>query len=309
MIRRPVGNTGLEVTAIGLGTASLASAAAEREAVQIIQVALENGIRFLDTAPHYGPFQAEVRLGLALAGIPRDTYVLETKVGRLYTQDGTWRYDFSYDGILRSLEGSLQRLKLDYVDSILLHDPFDAYQQVIDTAFPAMDELRRQGVVKSIGVGIKDWQLLMRLADATDFDCFMQAGHYSLLEQEALPALARFQARGIAVFAAKIFQSGILATGVTANARYNYREPSAEILAQVHQLQDTCDRYQVPLCATAIQFVAAHPAVTSVVVGVDSTAQLLDTLNKAKFDIPLDLWRDLRANNLIATNAPLPGDI
>jgi D-threo-aldose 1-dehydrogenase len=278
----------------------------EADALATIHYALEQGLNFFDTAPLYGAGQSERYLGQALAGTPRDSFVLATKVGRLVTAEGDVVFDFSRDGVRRSLDESLQRLQMDQVDILHIHDPDNHYPQALDEAFPALAELRRQGVIKAIGAGMNQWRMLADFARQADFDCFLLAGRYTLQEQTALPFLELCQAKGISLILGGVFNSGILATGPQPGAKYNYTDAPPTILEKVRRLESICAQYQVPLNAAALQFALAHPAVTAAVIGARSVAELSANLQARRRPIPADLWADLRAAGLIESAAPLP---
>jgi D-threo-aldose 1-dehydrogenase len=306
---RRVGRTGLQVSMFGFGASGIANlyrAVSEAEAEAAVHYALEQGVRLFDTAPLYGVGVSERRVGAALAGVPRERYVLATKVGRIITSDENWVFDYSSDGVRRSLEASLERLKLDHVDIVHIHDPDDHYRQALDEAFPALAELRSQGVIKAIGAGMNQWQMLYKFAENADFDCFLLAGRYTLLEQGALKFLEMCQQEQISVFAAGIYNSGVLATGAVAGAKFQYEDAPPEILAKVRRLQAVCDRHNVPLNAAALQFVAAHRAFTSLIVGAESAAQYAETIAASQIPIPTAFWAELRAENLIEDSAPVP---
>jgi D-threo-aldose 1-dehydrogenase len=309
---RKLGKTRLQVSGLGLGTAQLGNLYAEMsdaQATEIVQTALVGGITLLDTAPHYGNGLSERRLGLALAGVPRESYVLSTKVGRLIQSDGSSLFDFSRDGVLRSLEASLERLRLDYVDILHIHDPDKYYEQALHDAFPALAELRRQGVIKAISAGMNQWQMLASFARHADFDCFMLAGRYTLLEQEALAEfLPLCEAKGISILAAGIYNSGILARGSTAGnkAKYNYRDAPTEILEKVERIEAICRRFGVELRQAAMQFPKGHPAIAALVVGADNAAELTENLRLYNTPVPHELWDALKAENLLTSAAQTP---
>jgi D-threo-aldose 1-dehydrogenase len=313
---KQVGKTSMIVPPIGFGSASIANLFTEipeNEAIETIQYALETGINFIDTAPHYGAGLAEDRIGLALRGIKRENYTIETKIGRLITSDGERVYDYSRDGVLRSLEASLKRMNVDYVDSLLVHDPdavYDTCEYIIEETFPVLADLRRQGIVKAIGVGINSWEMLVDFAQQADFDCFMLAGRYTLLEQHALKAMNKFNEQDISILAAGVFNTGILAKGTQHDGpiRYQYQPASPEIIAQVKQIEALCDKYNVALPAASLQFVAAHPSVASLVIGMKNIQQIQQTMTWMEMPIPDDFWRALRENKLIDADAPLPID-
>jgi D-threo-aldose 1-dehydrogenase len=300
----------LNLTALSLGTAPLGNLFVEisdREAIATIETALENGINYLDTAPFYGFGLAERRVGAALKGVPRQNIVVSTKVGRLIQPDGTAKFDFSRDGILRSLDESLQRLGLDYVDILLIHDPDEHYEQALNEAFPALADLRAQGVVKAIGAGMNQWQMLQKFVQYADPDCFLLAGRYTLLEQTALPEfLPLCEEKGIAISAGGIFNSGILAKGALPGTKYNYRDAPSDVLAKVARLEEACSRHGVPLRLAALHFPGAHPAVTSTLVGVHSVAELEENLTLYATPVPPELWATLKTEGLLAATAPVP---
>ena len=196
---RPVGRTGLEVSLLGFGAAPLANLyrdVPESEAYETVHAALEQGVTYFDTAPAYGAGVSETRLGVALAGVPRDQYTISTKVGRWFGPDGDRVTDYSRDGVLRSLEDSLERLKLDYVDIVHIHDADHHYREAIEDAYPTLAELRSQAVIRAVSAGMNQWQMLLDFANAGEFDCFMLAGRYTLLEQGALGFMDMCAERG-----------------------------------------------------------------------------------------------------------------
>ncbi|MEZ4831885.1 MAG: aldo/keto reductase [Caldilineaceae bacterium] len=310
----PVGKTTLRVPRLGVGTAPMAnmySPLSDAQATEMIQWALENGMNFFDTAPLYGAGLAERRLGLALKDVPRDAFVLQTKIGRLVREDGTIHFDFSRDGVLRSIDESLQRLQLDRIDSILVHDPDgprepEQFKQVLDETFPTLAELRSQGVIHSLGAGMNQWQMEWDFARNFPVDCFLLAGRYTLLEQTSLDFLAYCQENKISIFLGGVYNSGILATGPGPGARYNYREAPPEIMDKARRIQEICERHGVSLRTAAMHFAAAHPAVSSLVLGSVSKDEAADNRHTWAAEIPGALWHELRAADLIDPGAPLP---
>lgn len=303
-----VGKTNLYVPVMGLGTAHIAGYSGsgkmlEAQAPKIVHLALEHGMNFLDTAPLYG---TEKYLGIALEGIPRENYIIQTKVGRIRQPDGSFSYSYKRDEILKSLEISLKTLKIDYVDTLLIHDPDDHYEIALKEAFPALAELRSQGVVKAIGAGMNQWQMEADFARDADPDCFLLAGRYTLLEQTSLDTLNTFAEKKISIFAGGVYNSGILATGATKDAKYQYDTAPPAIVEKVRRIQAVCDRYNVPLNAAAVQFVRAHPAVASIVLGADSPEQILENRNTLDVLIPAAFWSDLKSEGLIEAGAPVP---
>jgi D-threo-aldose 1-dehydrogenase len=332
---RAIGRGGLQVSALGLGCGPFGNLLAEvtdadlREAMAASRGA---GVRYVDTAPFYGHGLSEHRLGMCLRGLPRDSFVLSTKVGRLLKPDAAARtpgpfastapfdivYDYSHDGTLRSLEDSLQRLSVSRIDIAYIHDvnPKWAgdqleprYRQAMEGAYRALDRLRREGVVKAIGVGVNDVGILERFARDGDFDVFMLAGRYTLLDTTALPQLLPLcVARGIAITLAAPLASGILATGAVPGAKFWYADAPPEILERVGRIEAVCARHRTPLRAAALQFPLAHPALASVVVGMRSAEEVAQNAEAMRRAIPPDLWRELRAEKLIDDQAPIPGN-
>jgi len=311
---KQVSNTVLKVPRLGFGSApigNLYSEIPDKAAIETIQHALQSGVNFFDTAPHYGAGLAEKRIGLALQGVDRDQFIIETKIGRLITPDQQRIYDYSHDGVIKSLEASLKRMKIDYVDSLLIHDP-DAgalsTQYVIEETLPTLIDLKRQGVIKAIGVGMNYWEMLLEFAQVDGVDCFMLAGRYTLLEQTSLAALDEFRTKGISVFAAGVFNSGILATGTHSNVplHFQYKLASEDIVSRVQNLESVCEQFNVALPAAAIQFVSAHPAMTSLVIGMETPQQVDSAIAYLQQPIPKDFWLELRNQHLIHSDSPLP---
>jgi D-threo-aldose 1-dehydrogenase len=312
---------------LSLGCAQLGNLYREvtdADAQATVDVAWELGVRYFDTAPHYGLGLSERRLGAALASHPRDSYVLSSKVGRLlepvrvvaalddqgYMVPATHRrvWDFSRDGIRRALDESLQRLGLDRIDIAYLHDPDDHIEDVIATGFPALAELRDNGTVGAIGAGMNDATLLARLLRATDMDVVMLAGRYTLLEQGGLDDLLPLCAeQGVGVVAAGVFNSGLLARPTPpADAKYNYETAPRELLDRARTIAAVCNRHRTSLPAAAIAFPLAHPAVVSVCLGARSAKQVQANVSLYGNPIPADLWSELKSAGLVRADAPVP---
>jgi D-threo-aldose 1-dehydrogenase len=276
-----------------------------------VDAAWDGGIRAFDTAPHYGLGLSERRLGEALRHRPRDEYVISTKVGRLLDPVGVpdaigrdtegyavparyiRRFDYSADGVRRSLEASLTRLGLDRVDIALIHDPDDHGEQALREAYPALEKLRAEGTVRAIGVGMNQAALLTRFVCETDVDAVLVAGRYTLLDksagQELLPAALR---RGVSVIAGGVFNSGVLAAP-GAGATYDYHTAPDELIGRASLLARECARFGVPLRAAAARFPLTHPAVASVLIGARSAAEINDAIRLRASDIPAALWDSL----------------
>jgi D-threo-aldose 1-dehydrogenase len=318
--RREIRRTGVQLTTVGFGAAPIAglySLVDEATARATIDVAWEGGIRYFDTAPHYGLGLSERRLGEALRHRPRDDMVVSSKVGRLLVPrippmardddmfdvpgDLTRRRDYSRDGILRSLEATLLRTGLDRVNVLYIHDPDEYWQQAVEEAVPALVELREAGVIGAIGVGMNQSAMLARFIRQTDVDVVMLAGRYTLLEQGAaddlLPA-AREQGRS--VVAAAVFNSGLLARDeVPETATYDYEQASADRLERARLLALVCREHGTTLPAAAIHFPLRHPAVTSVVVGMRSPEEVHHNLAAHTQHVPDELWADLEHRGLL----------
>lgn len=305
-----LGKSDIQVSDFGFGSAPIGGLYEEihqPRAIETIHYALEQGITLIDTAPHYGNGVSEELLGEALSGVPRDSFVLSTKVGRVVdAKERTQYFDYSRDGVMRSLEGSLERLRLDRVDILHIHDPDNHQAAALDEAYPVLDDLRSQGVIRAIGAGMNQWQALERFARNADFDCFLLAGRYTLLEQTSLEFLEMCREKGIGILLGGVLNSGILATGPVTGARYNYQPAPPEIMEHARKIQAVCRRYDVPLATTALQFARANPCVTTLVVGAVSPQEIEMNLAALETPIPGELWQELRDEGLIAADAPLP---
>lgn len=315
----------LDVTSIGLGSAPLGglfSPVSDAEAEATIARAWSAGIRFFDTAPLYGFGLAERRLGTFLRQQKRDSYAISTKVGRLLrapddsaAEDehykGTPRerpvFDFSYDGVMRSVEESLTRLGLDRVDVLLVHDPDDHYDEAVTGAFRALQRLRADGTVQAIGAGMNQSEMPVRFAEAVPVDCFLLAGRYTLLDQGALDALFPIcQSKNIGILLGGIYNSGILANPRT-GAKFNYQDADVALVARALELDELCRRHDTELKAVALQFCMVHPAVTVAVLGARNAAEVADNIAMSEKAVPAAFWQELRARKLVDARAPLPG--
>ena len=317
-----IGRTGLRVTRLGLGGVALSGAppatdperpTAEPEAVALIQRTLALGVTYLDTAPMYGVGESEARYGEALRGVARERYVLSTKVGRVLrapaagSAKATWAFDFSAKGVRESFAASLERLGLERVDILFVHDPDDHYEQAVAEAFPVLVELRNAGRVRAIGAGMNQWQMELAFARQGHCDCFLLAGRYTLLDQTALPEFLPYCVeRGIAVVAGGPYNSGILAVGARAGATFNYRAAVPEMMDKAARIGEVCARHGVPLKAAALQFILAHPAIVSVIPGARSIQEVEENVRMVEHPIPAALWADLKDRGLIAAAAPTP---
>ncbi len=294
----------MKLSRLGLGGAPLAGlyrAVGDDAARATIDAAWEHGVRFFDTAPHYGSGLSERRFGAALRERPRDEFVLSTKVGRLIVEEsdayhrgdnlfaegsGGQRFDFSRDGVLRSLEASLERLGLDRVDVVLVHDPDDFMDQALAEALPALLSLREQGVIGAVGAGMNHCEPLARIVREADVDVVLQAGRLSLLERGGDDLLPPCSERGVQVIAAGVFNSGLLAGGTT----FDYRQAPDERVVRARELEAVCARFGVPLLAAAAQFPLRSPAVASVLLGMASPAEVEANAAALSVEIPDELW-------------------
>ncbi|MFI1732285.1 aldo/keto reductase [Streptomyces acidicola] len=320
-----LGRSGVDVSALSFGAAGIGNLYTEvgdEQADAALSAAWSAGIRYFDTAPHYGLGLAERRVGAFLRDRPRDTYVISTKVGRrLEPADGhgddlahgfavpaTHRrvWDFSADGVRRGLEDSLERLGLDRVDVVYLHDPDDHAEQAFREGYPALERLRAEGLVGAIGAGMNQSAMLTRFVTDTDVDVVLCAGRYTLLEQGALAdLLPAAEERGTSVVVGGAFNSGLLADPKS-GATYNYASAPEELVARALRLKDIAERYDTTLRAAALAFPGAHPAVASVLVGARSADEVRDGAEQFAAVVPADFWRELVAEGLLPKDAPVP---
>jgi len=312
---------GLQLTELGLGAAqfgNLYRETTDEQAAGAIEAAWDAGIRYFDTAPHYGLGLSEKRLGKLLANYPRDEYVVSSKVGRLlvpspenagrlddqgFAVPAAFRreWDFSRDGILRSIEGTLNRTGLDRLDIVYLHDPDDHLNQALGEGIETLIELRDQGVLRAVGAGMNQSAALSTLIGAADVDIVMLAGRYTLLDQDAANELLPLAAeRGVSVVIAGVYNSGILSSSrPSAGARYDYEDAPAALVNRANAIADVCERFGVTLPEAAIAFPLLNQAVTSVVVGVRDADQLASNVERYSSSIPAALWNELRAESLL----------
>lgn len=321
---RRLGRTSVDLSLLGFGgtaTGRFVPDFTEADAAAILDAAWTRGLRYFDTSPFYGLGLSEHRMGAYLRHQPRDAFVLSTKVGRLL-RPGTeaaiarpeslpfdTRFDYSYNGTMRSVEDSLQRLSLARIDLLILHDlsprwhgdALEArYAEAMAGAHRALVELREQGVVRAIGVGVNDVAVCARCLTDGDFDFFMLAGRLTLLDHTGLPGLLDACAqRGVAVLAAAPFNSGILATGAVPAARYFYAPADASLMDRTRAIETICRTHDVPLGAAALQFALAHPAVTSVVPSFRSLDEFAEVCAWLQTPIPPALWKDLHGAGLL----------
>jgi D-threo-aldose 1-dehydrogenase len=298
------------VSRLGIGGgSSFVRAGSDRG--NVVAAAFGEGLRYFDTAPLYGEGASETALGDALGGRPRDTFVISTKVGR----EAQERFDYSGPNVTRSVHRSCERLHVSSIDIALLHDvdpdmheDFEArFREAVDEAWPALDRMRGEGTLRAIGVGLKNPQVALRLVKARPFDCVMLAGAHTLLEHSAQDELLPWCAdHGVSVLLAAPFNTGILATGAVAGARYFYNPAPPEVMARVARIEAICARHGVALAAAALQYPLAHPAIASVVVGHERAADVARNAAFMRQPIPDALWEELKRERLLPGHAPTP---
>lgn len=333
-----LGSTDVSVTRLGFGTAEIGglyTTVTRADAKALLDHAWDSGVRYFDSAPLYGYGNAEQHVRAALSGRPRDEFTMSTKVGRLIvpsadvpdtadidhqsdgsrddafyagTADVRMVFDYSADGVRRSLEASLERTGLDRIDVLYIHDPDEHWQAAIEGAYPALHAMREEGIVGAIGAGMNQAEMLARFAREGDFDVFMVAGRYTLLDQAALTELLPIcQQKGISVVAVGVMNSGLLADP-RPGARFNYVPASAELVERAQRMAAVCGRHGVDLKTAAIQFPLGHPSVASVTCGVRTAAHFDDYPTALRTRIPPDLWDELRSEGLLHPAAPAPGE-
>ncbi|MFF1442329.1 aldo/keto reductase [Streptomyces sp. NPDC058295] len=318
-----LGRSGVPVSPLAFGAAvigNLFTEVGEERAYEAVAAAWQQGIRYFDTAPHYGLGLSERRLGAALREHPRSRYTVSTKVGRRleatdrggddladgFAVPATHRrvWDFSADGVRRTLEASLERLGLDRVDVVYLHDPDDHAEQAFREGYPALEKLRSEGVVGAIGAGMNQAEMLTRFVRDTDVDVVLCAGRYTLLDQRAraelLPAAVE---RGVSVVVGGAFNSGLLADP-RPGATFDYARAPAGLLDRALRMKETADRHGITLRAAALAFCAAHPAVASVLVGARSAAEVRDCAEQFTTRVPAAFWQELRDTGLLPPEEP-----
>ncbi len=330
-----LGNGGLDFTELGFGSAPLGNlyrAITDAEADAILDLAWDSGVRYYDTAPLYGLGLSETRLNRFLRDKPRDDYVLSTKVGRILRpvpedeRDGIGKwfevparselYDYTYDGVMRSIDHSFARLGVSRIDMLFAHDldipnmktPENLQsklEELMDGGYRALSELRDQGVIEAFGAGVNQWQPCQWLTERGDFDMFLLAGRYTLLEQEALETfLPMAEARGIGIVLGGPYNSGILATGPVEGAWYDYEPAGDAVKAKVTRIEGLCRDHGVRLVDAAFRFPLLHPSVVSVIPGGQGVAEMEGNARAVAAEIPAGLWADLKAAGLMRTDAP-----
>lgn len=326
--------SGLTFTALGFGGAPIGNfngVFSDEGASAMVEQSWRQGIRYFDTAPGYGNGLSEYRLGHALRGRDRSELVISTKVGRVLTPtrgaskvNGQYvdippfvaEFDYTYDGVMRAVEQSMQRMLTDHFDALFIHDcdrythgasQPDYFRQALVGAFPALESLRDQKVVKAIGFGVNETEVMTDAIKATDADLCLLAGRYTLLEQDPLDDLLPMcEERGVGLVLGGVYNSGVLATGPVRGARFNYAPAPAEVLQKAGAIAAICESHGVPLAAAALQFAYAHPVVTSICVGARNDVQQARNVKLFETQVPEQLWVDLRSAGLIRDDAPTP---
>jgi len=329
----------LDLTEMGFGGAPLGNLyrkVPEEDAQAALQASFDNGIRYFDTAPQYGLGRSEERFAVAIERFGRENITLSTKIGRLLLDcepdevtpeafvDVPQKrivFDYSYDGVMRSYEASKARLRVENADILFVHDVcvFSQGSQEASDArvrelfdlggYRALSELKDAGEIAAIGAGVNEWQVCQKLLGLADFDCFLLAGRYTLLEQDALESfLPLCEERDVGIVLGGPYNSGILATGAVPGAKYNYADAPPEILDRVRKIESVCAAHSVPLIAAALQFVLGHPCVKTVIPGAVSAAEVEANIGLLQTPIPAALWSDLKSEGLVRADAPLPGE-
>jgi D-threo-aldose 1-dehydrogenase len=317
----------LSLSPLGLGCAQLGNlyhAISDETATATVRRAWDEGVRYFDTAPHYGLGLSEARLGAALRSYPRDEFVLSTKVGRVLEPNPGGagerddqgfavpaaykrRWDFTRDGVLRSLDDSLTRLGLDRVDIAYVHDPDEHFEEALNGAFPALLRLREEGVIRAFGAGMNQTAMLTEFVRRTDLDVVLVAGRYTLLDQPALDELFPLcTERGVTVVAGGAFNGGILATAEPGRV-YDYAEAPPELVERAGRIAAICARHGVELPEAALALPIAHPAVASVVVGAHDPDQVSVNARRARAAVPLQLWKELIDAGLLRADVVIAG--
>lgn len=334
--QRPIGKTGLLLSAIGFGSApigDLRRAPTEEGARALLQAAWDSGIRYFDTAPMYGAGLSERRVGDFLRDKPRDEYVLSTKVGRMLVPDRDaalkasggnprampFRYvfDYTYDAIMRSHELSLQRLGLERIDILYLHDigkfsqrdrHEETWRQALEGGgIRALEELRASGTVKAIGAGVNEWPILDQLMDHGRWDVFLLANRYTLLDHAVLETfLPRCVREGVAIVDGAPLNAGILATGAVPDAKYDYAPAPPDILERVGRIETVCSKHEVPMIHAALAFPLGHKAVASIIPGPSTSAEFTANFDAYTTAMPAALWEDLKREGVLHPDAPVP---
>ena len=298
-----IGSSNLKVTNIGMGGAPLVITE-ESNAIETLHTAYNEGIRYFDTAPYYGAGISEKYFGKFLSSVERNSFVISSKVGRII-ENQEIKFDYTREGILRSLEESLERLNLDYIDIALIHDPDDHYLQALNESFPTLADLKSQGIIKAIGCGMNQWQMLLDFANNADFDCFLLAGRYTLLDHSAMYSfMPKCFEKNISLILGGPYNSGILASDFKSESTYFYEPSPTKVTEKARLIKNVCDKYEVPLKAASLQFGLNHPSVVSTIPGPSNPNELKENLKMVNITINNDLWKELKDKKLIDLECP-----
>ena len=318
-----LGKTGLMIPNLGLGTAPLSGdslagglfgGSAEENAIKVLNESYKNGFRYIDTAPLYGSGKAEKRIGKSVfSKIKKEEFLISTKVGRLVRENSKNKISYCIDdwtekAIYTSIEESLKRLCIDSIDIVYVHDPDTrdfGEEQVINYAFPTLIKLRDEGLVKAIGCGMNEWQMPRKFIRKFDLDIILLAGRYTLLEQNSLEFLSDCIDYDVKIVIGGPYNSGILARDLDGPVSYNYEPAPQKLIEKAKKINFFCEKNSVPMKAAALQFVLNHPAVISVIPGVQSMDELIENIEMIKFEIPYSFWEELKDKNIISSNSPI----
>ena len=337
--KRQLGQTSVSLPRFGFGGAGLGNLfddIEETTADDTLAAAWDGGVRYYDTSPWYGRGLSEHRFGRALFRRPRDEFILSTKVGRLFSapqdigafaaSERAWQYglefehrhDYTYEGVMRSFEDSLQRLRLNRIDLLIIHDLdslvlgserlVDAHlNQLVTGGIAALQDLKASGKIKAIGAGVNQTGTITKFLDVLDLDFFLVALPYTLAEQPVLDSeFPLCEKRGIGVIIGAVFASGILATGAVPGAHYNYRDPTGEEADHIRRIEAVCRKFETPLAAAALQFTLHHPAVTSIIPGAIHPSHVGRNIELFRHETPAELWAELKQQGLLRGDAPTP---
>lgn len=323
--KRIIGNTGLEITKLGMGGAPLGSLD-ELTARKTLEKAYESGINYFDTAPLYGAGNSEKLYGNFLPSLDRNSFVISSKVGRLILPEEEAKnyssneeitsaletnlkassyknnvvFNFTREGVLRSIEESLSRLKIDNIDIIFIHDPDDNYEIALNETLPTLLELKKQGVIKAIGAGMNEWEMLLKFAEKGKFDCFLLAGRYTLLDYSALEKLLPVCLdKQISIIIGGPYNSGILASDLDKESTYFYEPSPSNVIDKAKKIKKICDKFNIPLKAAALQFGLNHTSVASTIPGPRNSVEIENNIKMLTYKIDSNLWKELKVNNLI----------
>jgi D-threo-aldose 1-dehydrogenase len=319
---KSIGRGGLKAPILSFGSApigNLFKEVSEHDATEAVKAAWETGVRYFDTAPHYGLGLAERRMGAALKEYPRSEYLISTKVGRLLEPTDAFpgendladgflvpknfvrNYDYSGDAVKRSIEASLKRIGTDYIDIVFVHDPDEYYEQALNGAFPALSKLRDEGVIKSFGSGMNQSEMLTEFVRHTDLDVIMLAGRYTLLEQDSLDNLLPLaKEKNVSIVAAGVFNSGLMSKNrVAPDATYNYAPAPADLIAKVNTIAQICESHGVTLPAAAAHFPLGHESVANICLGARNREQVERNAELFEVEIPNGLWEELRDSGFV----------